>query len=392
MASPIPQNGNRFEALDGWRGICACLVVLFHFHGFSPLYTSGLIRNSYLFVDFFFVLSGFVIACNYSTRLGNWSELKRFVLLRIGRVYPLHLFMLALFVAYEAIRLLKGAADGSDVSVFSGETHPLAILTNLFLVQSLHVHDSLTWNGPAWSISTELWTYVIFAVVSVWLGMRNWMLLLAALVSPVLLVLLSKTGMDTTYDYGLIRCVFGFALGVACFRIHSSLPGAAGDGKQVLMSLLEVIMVTTVVVFVSQVGTGVWSFTAPFIFAIAVLLFSIEGGVVSRLLRLPLLRWLGMISYSIYLTHFFFVMVFPRIAKRVAGQDLWTAMPVGNGQYVLAFGRNDLEGTVFYAVVLGMTLAFSALTYRFVEVPGREWTRRRLSPSRAKTIASLQRT
>jgi peptidoglycan/LPS O-acetylase OafA/YrhL len=40
------QKAMRFEALDGWRGICACLVVLFHFHGFSPLYTSGLVRNS----------------------------------------------------------------------------------------------------------------------------------------------------------------------------------------------------------------------------------------------------------------------------------------------------------------------------------------------------------
>ncbi len=366
--------------------------MFFHFHGYSPLNTSGLIRNSYLFVDFFFVLSGFVIACNYSTRLGSREDLKRFVLLRIGRVYPLHLFMLALLVAYETFRLLKGAADGSDVSVFAGETHPFAIVTNLFLVQSLHVHDTLTWNGPAWSISTELWTYVIFAVVSVWLGMRNWMLLLAALLCPVALLLLSKTGMDTTYDYGLIRCVFGFALGVACFRIHSSFSGAVGGPKPVLMSLLEVIMVTTVVVFVSRVGTGVGSFMAPFIFAMAVLIFAIEGGVVSQFLRLPLLRWLGMISYSIYLTHFFFVMVFPRIAKRVAGQDLWTAMPLGNGQYVLAFGRNDLEGTLFYAAVLGMTLAFSALTYRFVEVPGREWTRRRLSPYRDTRSVSLQRT
>ncbi len=68
MAASTSHPANRFEALDGWRGICACLVVLFHFHGYSPLNTSGLIRNSYLFVDFFFVLSGFVIACNYSTR------------------------------------------------------------------------------------------------------------------------------------------------------------------------------------------------------------------------------------------------------------------------------------------------------------------------------------
>jgi peptidoglycan/LPS O-acetylase OafA/YrhL len=72
MQPPTSSTANRFEALDGWRGICACLVVLFHFHGYSPIYSWGLIRNSYLFVDFFFVLSGFVIAWNYATRLDSW--------------------------------------------------------------------------------------------------------------------------------------------------------------------------------------------------------------------------------------------------------------------------------------------------------------------------------
>jgi hypothetical protein len=62
MTQAAGNNVTRFEALDGWRGICACLVVLFHFHGFSPIYSVELVRNSYLFVDFFFVLSGFVIA------------------------------------------------------------------------------------------------------------------------------------------------------------------------------------------------------------------------------------------------------------------------------------------------------------------------------------------
>ncbi|WP_048440576.1 acyltransferase [Caenimonas sp. SL110] len=392
MASSLPPTGNRFEALDGWRGICACLVVLFHFHGFSPLYTSGLIQNSYLFVDFFFVLSGFVIACNYSTRLGTWDELKRFLVLRVGRVYPLHLFMLALLVAFEVFRLYRGAADASDVSVFAGETQPLAILSNLLLVQSLNIHDSLTWNGPAWSISTELWTYVIFAMVTLSLGMRNWMLMLTALAAPVLLLLLSTSGMNTTYDWGLIRCVFGFALGVACFRLHRALPQAPAATSSLFMSLLEAVVVTAVIVFVSCADMGVWSFMAPFVFAAAVLVFAAEDGVVSRLLRTPVLRWLGMVSYSIYMTHIFFVMIFPRIAKRLAGQDLWTAMPLDNGQFVLAFGRNALEGTLFYAAVLGLTLAFSAITYRWIEVPGREWTRRWMRPSAPLPVASPQRT
>src|SRR5438128_7978147 len=93
------RNAHRFEALDGWRGVCACFVILFHFHGYSPLYSSGLVRNSYLFVDFFFVLSGFVISWNYAHRLDTPAGVMRFLVLRLGRVYPLHVFMLLCFVA-----------------------------------------------------------------------------------------------------------------------------------------------------------------------------------------------------------------------------------------------------------------------------------------------------
>ena len=390
MGQTTSTTPTRFEALDGWRGICACLVVLFHFHGFSPLYTSGLVRNSYLFVDFFFVLSGFVIAWNYGSRLDSWAGVKRFLLLRVGRVYPLHLFMLLCLVVYEFAKMARGPAAGAESTVFTGATHPFAVVTNLLLVQSLNIHDGLTWNGPAWSISTELWAYVLFAMVSMWLGMRNWMLMLAALLAPVLILHLSRTGMDTTYDYGLVRCVFGFALGVACCRLHKAWPAIARGGPPAVMSVLEIAIVAVVAWYVSTAGTGPWSIAAPFVFAVAVLIFAVEGGAVSRLFRFRFLTWLGTLSYSIYLTHYFFVLVFPAVVKRIVHQDLWTPMQLANGQYLLAFGRNDVEGTLFYALVIAVTVAFSAFTYRWVETPGRDWTRRWVGPSK-NGVKSAQR-
>lgn len=366
----------RFDALDGWRGICACLVVLFHFHGFSPIYTWALVRNSYLFVDFFFVLSGFVIAWNYGSRLDSWQGVKRFLILRVGRVYPLHIFMLFCFLAYETVKLVHGLGRPTPSPTFTGETAPIAVLTNLFLVQSLNLHDSLTWNGPAWSISTELWAYVVFAVVSVWLGVRNWMLLVAAVAAPVVLLQVSKTGMDVTYDYGLIRCLFGFAVGVACCRIYRRWP-RAGSGLGVgVMTALECLMVAAVVLFVAAAGKSNWSLLAPFMFALAVLVFAAEQGLLSRMFGLPVLKWLGQLSYSIYLTHVFIVLCFPAVVKNILHRDLWNPFVLPSGESLLLFGRNNLEGTFFYLVVIGLTLAFSAFTYRWVETPGREWSRR----------------
>src|SRR5437762_9602227 len=80
----------RFVVLDSWRGIAACLVALFHLDAYSHLYGVPFLRNSWLFVDFFFVLSGFVIAANYQQRLLEGFGVGRFLLLRLGRLYPLH--------------------------------------------------------------------------------------------------------------------------------------------------------------------------------------------------------------------------------------------------------------------------------------------------------------
>lgn len=377
----------RFEALDGWRGVCACLVVLFHFHGYSPLYVWPFIRNSYLFVDFFFVLSGFVIAWNYSNRLDTWPGVRKFFVLRVGRVYPLHLFMLLCFVAYEGAVLMNARAQGFGDHGFEGENGAFSFLTNLLLIHSLNIHDGLTWNGPSWSISTELWTYVVFALLSLWVGMRNWMLLVAAVAAPVLLFSLSTTGMDTTYDYGIIRCLFGFALGAACHRMHGFVAARAKHAGTGAMTLAECGTVAAVIMFVAAAGTSALSFLAPYVFALAVLVFAVEGGLVSRIFTHPVLKWLGTLSYSIYLTHFLFVLLVPRVVKRVLREDLWTAMPLPNGQYLMAFGRDNLEGTLFYALVLIITLAFSALTYRWVETPGREWTRRWLNRPGARARA-----
>src|SRR5258705_13801306 len=99
----------RFVVLDSWRGIAACLVALFHLDAYSHLYDVPFLRNSWLFVDFFFVLSGFVIAANYQQRLRDGFGVGRFLLLRLGRLYPLHLFMLAAAVAVKLLLILVPA-------------------------------------------------------------------------------------------------------------------------------------------------------------------------------------------------------------------------------------------------------------------------------------------
>lgn len=140
----------RFAALDALRGVCACLVCLFHFKVVSPVADWAFVRQSWMFVDFFFVLSGFVIAANYQRRLAGSMSLGRFLLLRLGRIYPLHAFMLAIFVATELAALALGGSDYHQRGLFDDAHSPWSIITNLFLLQSFGIEGRLTWNHPSW--------------------------------------------------------------------------------------------------------------------------------------------------------------------------------------------------------------------------------------------------
>src|SRR6218665_3646823 len=96
----------RYSSLDGLRGIAALAVALFHLPIAMSLYASPLIREAYVAVDFFFVLSGFVIAHAYTTRLNSADAVRDFVIRRVGRLWPLHISVIAAMVVVEVARLI----------------------------------------------------------------------------------------------------------------------------------------------------------------------------------------------------------------------------------------------------------------------------------------------
>ena len=113
-------SASRFEALDAWRGVCALLVAMFHLQAYSHIYDWSLVRHSFLFVDFFFVLSGFVIAGSYRAKLLGGFSIWHFMLLRFGRLYPLHLAILAIFIGIELLRFrFSGILGGESGDKFT---------------------------------------------------------------------------------------------------------------------------------------------------------------------------------------------------------------------------------------------------------------------------------
>jgi len=371
----------RFVALDSWRGICACMVALFHFDVFSHLSFLPFVRHAYLFVDFFFVLSGFVIAANYRARLADGFGTGRFMVLRLGRVYPLHLVTLLLFIPIDA------AKDGVSANLFQ------AIVTNVFLLQGLGINPQNWLNFVSWSISTEFIAYMIFAVVVSRIGIAIWPWLLPVVVGPVVLATLSPHGMDATYDYGLVRCLYGFALGVLCFDLRERFSFLRAGLARSVETLLEAASFSLAIGYVSVAGGNLFlSVASPVVFALIVLVFAREGGAVSRMLTIPSMLMIGTLTYSIYMLHPFVravVRAALMVVERVLHTDLFMAYALTPGQeptkIVTLHGSLWFGDLLQVAMLLG-TVAASVLTYRYIEEPGRDWAKRlaRRATGRAK--------
>jgi hypothetical protein len=374
---------SRFRALDGWRGICALLVAAHHIEAHGWLYWQPLIRNAWLFVDFFFVLSGFVIAHAYGDKLEVASEIRSFVIRRLGRLWPLHVAMLLALIALEVAHLVLAHVHPlpGDRVPFAADRSPFAILTNLFLVQALGMHDFETWNGPAWSISTEFCTYLLFAAVCFATVRRGPRLIVSALLSVagvVVLARFSQYGMRETFHWPLARCIYGFFLGVLTHEAWRR-----GAAKRVSGTLTEIIALAAVIAFVVFVpGNRALEYLATPLFAAAVLVFAGEGGVISRAMVTRPAAALGRWSYSIYMVH---TLVLAVLFSAIHALHPAWLIHTGNGQAILELGTPADDLMVF--AYLGAVVALSALTWTAIERPGQRFFARFLTAKPLETEA-----
>lgn len=371
MTNPgSPAGGMRFDVLDALRGICALLVVLFHFSSNGYISSLPIVKNGWMFVDYFFVLSGFVIAHSYATRLGDGEvSVARFMGLRLGRIYPLHLFILLLLIALESLLILGGDTVSLFVSrsAFTGTGTIESLVQNLFLLQSFGFGIGRGWNVPAWSSAAEIWTYLLFAVGFV--VARKWVVLVSCLLAgaAALALIVTKPDLLVTFEGGFIRCVFGFGLGMATYHAFCRFGLGAGGSAQELGAL------AIAIVFVS-LATGVFTFLAPLVFAGMIFVLASQKGVVSRVLHGQVFQFLGVISYSIYMLHAF---VQARLSELLQITNIVpiTVYPEGTTNLQAA----PLVSDAVTIVMLALVIAGSYVTYRLVEKPGQALSRRLLA-------------
>lgn len=347
----------RFVALDSLRGICAIMVAIYHFSTVSYLANVPFIKNGFLFVDFFFVLSGFVIASSYRDRLRGGLSISRFMFLRLGRLYPLHLFVLLLYLPIA----MTGGYSWSGLGVTA------------LLLQAFSNGNLGNWNPPSWSISAEVWTYLIFALLCQFAGKwLPWTLSALIIAAPPILLWTSDRYLDVCFDGALLRCLFGFSMGALAFMYWSGRDRTSLSS--ISFTLIELLAVASSLLIVSVAGAGPLSFLCPPVFVATILIFAHEVGFISSILATRAVKTIGALSYSIYMTHLF---VQARILNFIGVMSKHFLLPLSKSVGGTQTISSDIPFVADVTIVLmiAVVIGFAYLTFNLIEEPFRRWSR-----------------
>ena len=233
-------NQDRFVTLDGMRGLAALIVAASHI---SELLGIGVPPHAHLAVDFFFVLSGFVIAHAYEPRLGTSMSALEFLRVRLIRLHPLILLGSGISLA----TIISGGVSGNGPGF-------LAIVWMTFegvLLIPAQQHPggaAFPLDGPAWSLFAEYAVNLLFALIAVSLTPRRLGLLLVAGLAMLAALAFSRAGLESywrgeTVGLSLLRVVFPFFAGVAISRIyHGGKTRIRGISPLISMSVLLAVL------------------------------------------------------------------------------------------------------------------------------------------------------
>jgi len=331
------------------RGIAALMVVLYHYRqnltgNLNPDLYSGIAASSHVFVDLFFVLSGFIIAMVY----GGAQDWGSYIRNRIARIYPLH------FVTTIVSLLIVVALKGGRVP----DVAPQAV-THLLMVHGWGFHSAYILNYPSWSISVEFAAYLVFPLI-LWASRSplSRLILLGVIVTVYGGLQWYGLGLELHERWPLARGIPGFALGVLVFRWRSATqnwPDAGITGVQMATASAMLCLM-----HYSLKGTYL---VLPM--ALLVILTWEDRGILARFLGSTIPHYVGVLSYGIYLWH---------IPVRYLWYYAWPQLGI-NGEYA---------AVLFVGLCIVSTVIAAAMSYAFFERPARRWIRDRGIQRRAK--------
>lgn len=314
------EHDRAYRTLDGLRGVAALLVVTRHVGGFFP---GRLFPESFLAVDLFFLLSGFVIAYAYEARLLAGTSLRAFMKTRLIRLYPLYLLGIGVGVA---ARLVSGLNDDNGLD-WTSLGQAIAIGLSMLPAAPFMPLGGSALDGPTWTLAPELAANLAYAASVRWLS------------KPALIAVTALGGAGLVaceWIYGTLdggwkldalpllaaRLAFSFFLGVTVFRFKP----ARGTRPWLAWGCLIVLGVALCL----QPGAHwrqLYELVAVMGLFPAILLVAVRNE--PGRFGAPVFAWLGAVSYAVYVLHHPLGLLADEIQQQLPGAHtptLWTGV------------------------------------------------------------------
>ncbi len=389
----------RYEILDGLRGVAALMVILFHiFETYCPPGGQQHINHGYLAVDFFFVLSGFVIGYAYDDRwnkMTTWGFFKR----RLVRLHPM---------------VIMGTLIGACLFFFQSGAFPrvleiepwmffLCLVMGFLMIPCGPGLDIRGWgetnsfNGPNWSLTLEYLGNILYALVlrhlpkwglAILMAIAGFFTLDLTLGWNVLGLLRAPQytvigGWSLTPDQmyiGLTRLFYPFLCGLLISRIlpsHRSESNPSGSPLHLRGGFWWAGLILVVIFSMPCIGgkagiaNGIYQAVCILlIFPLVVLIGA--GSRTTDAFSTKVCKWLGELSYPLYITHYPFMYMQMSFFAEHKDAPLWQHIAMNTGVFVLS-----------------IVLAWAV--YKMYDVPVRKWltenwlkrTRKESTPSAA---------
>jgi peptidoglycan/LPS O-acetylase OafA/YrhL len=383
MEKTVPETVTRgtrgIPSLTGIRGVAAVWVFLTHYQAVmaSYLHSPEINDNRFLYngfrgVDLFFVLSGFILMHVHADdfRVPREPAIRRFYVLRFFRVYPLNAAVLLVlvpvtFLMPDFVSWVQ-MDHGVPIPWHDRDFSAPGFVQSLLLAQTWTVVKPGEWNGPAWSLSAEVFGYAFFPLLAFILvrGRSALVCAAAAFASLSILMVLLAVGHHAddspTGTFGLVRMVFCFSAGVCLARCYQLASGMAGSAAAIALvscgCIAGCLMLPAANMFV--------------VFGFGGLIFALawQRGIVNAALASPPSMFLGRISFSLYMVHYI-----PLKLSLYLSQTVWADATLG-------FRVLCLVGTA------GLCLLLAMITYRGVELPMQRYARVVLRQRRAAVV------
>lgn len=349
----------KFLALETFRGFAALMIAAIHFDVNSPLVNHSL-ANGY-FVHFFFTLSGFVIYHNYKDKIQNVNLLKKFIIKRFWRLYPLHLFFLILFLFIEILKYFLSHFYGLEANNAAFTKNNLgSFFANFFLVNTFMT--TYTFNTPSWSISAEMITYIFFAFTIFCTSQLKFIYLLLVIAFTIIIVHDSNFGSSNSGYLSLIDCIYCFFCGVISYKIYDTIKNkyVYKKYKNIFASLLIILCFSSLLLI-----DGKSSIIFPIIFSLTIL-FSCEIDeytFLGKLLLNKIFIFLGKISYSIYMSHLFVFWLLTQIYRFIFKFETYIEVDTGFTKILL----NPTQANFIVILSYSLTIFVSYYLFKYLE-------------------------